>query len=382
MSLSARGVAGPVPAEKYNCPPLLKGVTMQAPGPGPGAGPPTIYDVARRAQVSIATVSRALNGHGYLKAETRKRVLQAVRDLNFVPNGPARQLSTRSTKVIALAYVRPAEDQMPEVEEDSLLFIDAVIRGAELSAQRYGYSLLLSGVKEGSSSQPVVDLTGKADGIMVLGRVLAERRVASLARRSPLVQLAGTGHSQAGVSVRVDNVQGMRAVAQHMVSEHGLTRFAFMSGKAESPDSTARQDAFGTVVAEMGGRVEGTAQGWGADWTAAGASKVMAQRLASGAELPQAIVCASDPMAIGVLQALRDAGVEVPADIKVTGFDDIPVARHLSPALTTVRQPSQQLGAAGVEALIGLIEGRPNTQRDWVMPTQLVVRASCGCPPA
>lgn len=354
---------------------------MQGQSPGSGSGPPTIYDVARLAQVSIATVSRALNGHGYLKAETRKRVLQAVKELNFVPNGPARQLSTRSTKVIALAYVRPPEHQMPEVEEDSLLFIDAVIRGAELAAQRYGYSLLLSGVKEGSSGQTVVDLTGKADGILVLGRVLAERRVASMAKRSPVVLLAGTGRSQGAVNVRVDNVQGMEAVAQHLVAQHGLSRFAFMAGKAESADSTTRQDAFSAMVAKLGATVEGPEQGWDADWTAAGASKVTTEQLASGSPLPEAIVCASDPMAIGVLQALRDGGIQVPSEIKVTGFDDIPIARHLSPALTTVRQPSQQLGAAGVEALIGLMEDRPNAQRDWVLPTQLVVRASCGCPP-
>lgn len=354
---------------------------MQGQSPGPSSGPPTIYDVARLAQVSIATVSRALNGQGYLKAETRKKVLQAVRDLNFVPNGPARQLSTRSTKVIALAYVRPPEDQMPEVEEDSLLFIDAVIRGAELAAQSYGYSLLLSGVKEGSSGQPVVDLTGKADGIMVLGRVLAERRVASMAKRSPLVLLAGSGRSQAAVNVRVDNVEGMRAMAQHLTGKHGLSRFAFMAGKAESPDSTTRQEAFVAAIGESAGSVEGPEEGWRADWTAAGASKVMSERLATGDPLPEAVVCASDPTAIGVLQALRDAGIDVPGTVKVTGFDDIPVARHLHPALTTVRQPSQQLGAAGVEALVNLIEGRPDAQRDWVLPTQLVVRSSCGCTP-
>lgn len=354
---------------------------MQAQGSGQGSGPPTIYDVARRAQVSIATVSRALNGHGYLRAETRKRVLQAVRDLDFIPNGPARQLSTRATKVLALAYVRPPEEQIPEVEEDALLFIDAVIRGAELAAQNYGYSLLLSGFKEASPGQPVADLTGKADGVMVLGRVLAERRVALLAKRSPVVLLAGTGRSQAALNVRVDNVRGMQAMADHLVEKHKVKHFAFVAGKAESPDSTARQEAFTAMAEHLGAHVEGPDEGWAADWTAVGASKAMSARLGEAKTLPEAVVCASDPMAIGVLQALRDAGIAVPGHVKVTGFDDIPVARHLSPPLTTVRQPSQQLGAAGVEALIGIIEGRPGTPRDWVLPTQLVVRASCGCRP-
>jgi LacI family transcriptional regulator len=282
--------------------------------------------------------------------------------------------------VIALAYVRPPAEQLSELEEDSLLFVDAVIRGAELAAQRYGYLLLLSGFERGGSAQAVGNLTGNADGVMVLGRALAERRASSLSKRSPLVLLAGSGRSHAAVNVRVDNVQGMEAAAHHLVCHHGLRRFAFMAGKAESPDSTARQQAFTGTVASLGGDVERDENELSADWTSAGAAKAMARRLAAGLPLPEAVVCASDPMAIGVLRALSDAGIRVPGQVKVTGFDDIPVARHLSPALTTVRQPSQQLGAAGVEALVSLIEDRPYAQRDRVLPTQLVVRASCGCP--
>jgi LacI family transcriptional regulator len=348
---------------------------------GPGSGHATIYDVAEHARVSIATVSRAVNGNGYLRPETRKRVMQSVKDLHFVPSGPARQLSTRTTKVIGLAFVRPPEDEMSEIEEDSLLFIDAVIRGAEVAAQRHGYSLLLSGLQQESSAQAITALTGKADGVMVLGRVLAERRAASLAKRSPLVLLAGSGRSQAAVNVRVDNVQGMQAVAQHLAGHHGLRRFGFMAGTLASPDNAARQAAFTEMVTALGAKVEPAGRGWSADWTAAGAYRAMSARLSSRRSLPEAVVCASDPIAIGVLRALSSAGARVPEDVAVTGFDDIPVARHLSPALTTVRQPSQQLGAAGVEALVSLIDDQPDAQRDRVLPTQIVVRASCGCAP-
>ena len=277
--------------------------------------------------------------------------------------------------------MRPPEDEMSAVEEDSLLFTDAVIRGAEFAAQRYGYSLLLSGVAEGDSAHDVTALTGKADGVIVLDRVLPEWRVVALAKRSPLVLLAGSGRSQAAVNVRVDNVQGMKAIAEHLVNHHGFRRFAFMAGKEESPDSTTREEAFTEMVRSLGGEVEPSEEGWSADWTTAGAIRATRVRLASERPLPEAIVCASDPMAIGVIQALHAAGTRVPDEISVTGFDDIPIARHLTPSLTTVRQPSQQLGSVGVEALIGLIEDRPNAQHDRVLPTQLVVRASCGCPP-
>jgi LacI family transcriptional regulator len=348
---------------------------------GPVSGPPTIYDVAQRASVSIATVSRVLNGRGYLRPETRERVLQSVRDLHFVPNEPARQLSSRTKKVIGLAFVRPPEDEMSAVEEDSLLFTDAVIRGAELAAQRCGYSLLLTGVSEGDSAQEVTALTGKADGVIILDRVLPEWRVAALAERSPVVLLSGSGHSQGAVNVRVDNVEGMQAIAQHLINDHGLRRFAFMAGKEESPDSTTREEAFTEMVGRLGGVVEPSEEGWSADWTTAGAIRATRNRLASARPLPEAIVCASDPMAIGVIQALHAAGLRVPDEVSVTGFDDIPIARHLTPSLTTVRQPSQQLGSVSVEALIGLIEDLPNAQGDRVLPTRLVVRASCGCPP-
>ncbi len=349
-------------------------------GGGQSSGTPTIYDVAKQANVSIATVSRVLNSHGYLRAETRDRVLQAVRELHFVPNGPARQLSSGIKKVIGLAFIRPPEDEMSAVEEDSLLFTDAVIRGAEFAAQRFGYSLLLTGVTEGDSSNDVTALTGKADGVIVLDRVLPEKRVATLAKRSPLVLLAGSGKPQAAVNVRVDNVQGMQAIAQHLVAHHGFRRFAFMAGKESSPDSTTREEAFTEMVRFLGGQVEPSEEGWSSDWTTAGAFKTTRDRLSSGRPMPEAIVCASDPMALGVLQALQDAGLRAPRDVAVTGFDDIPIARHWNPSLTTVRQPSQQLGSVGVEALVGLIEDRPNAQRDRVLPTQLVVRASCGCP--
>jgi LacI family transcriptional regulator len=348
---------------------------------GVGAPAPTIYDVAERAGVSIATVSRVLNGHDYLRPQTRDRVLQAVRDLHFVPNGAARQLSSRFKKVIGLAFVRPPmEGEMLAIEEESLLFTDSVIRGAELCAQRYGYSLLLSGVSEGDSGHEVTSLTGKTDGVILLDRVLPERRLSALAKRSPVVTLAGSGRTRSAASVRVDNVEGMRAVAQHLIGFHGRRRVAFMSGSAESPDSTMRAEAFAAAVSQLGGACEPVEDGWSSDWTSAGAVRVLQRRMSSSEPLPEAIACANDQMAIGVIHALHLKGLHVPGDVTVTGFDDIPVARHLNPALTTVRQPSQQLGSAAVDALVGVIESRPDAFKEIVLPTQLIVRRSCGCP--
>jgi LacI family transcriptional regulator len=117
-----------------------------------------------------------------------------------------------------------------------------------------------------------------------------------------------------------------------------------------------------------------------ADYTSSGAVRAVQGVLASGQALPQAIVCANDQMAIGTLQALLRAGIRVPEDVAVTGFDDLPVVRHLHPGLTTIHQPIQQLGSAAVDLLVSLVEGGPEATREVVFPVEIVVRGSCGCP--
>jgi LacI family transcriptional regulator len=343
------------------------------------SSPPTIYDVAQRAGVSIATVSRVLNGHSYLRPETRDRVLHAVRELRFVPNGSARGLSSRSKKIIGLVFVRhPAEQDLLQVEQESLLFTDSVIRGAELAAHRCGYSLLLSGVGDSDAGPAVQALTGRTDGLIILDQVLPERKVAPLAKRFPIVLLAGSGRSRTAATVRVDNVAGMRAVAEHLVGGHAYRRLSFLSGIADSPDSATRRQAFVAAAEALGGTcAEG--EPWVADYTSSGAVRAVQRVLASGQPLPDAIVCANDQMAIGALQALLRAGIRVPEDVAVTGFDDLPVVRHLHPGLTTIRQPIQQLGSAAVDLLVTLVERGPEATREVVFPVELVVRGSCGC---
>jgi len=340
---------------------------------------PTIYDVAEHARVSTATVSRALNGTGRLNPETVQKVMRSVAALNYVPSTAARQLSTRKTKVIALAFVRDPEERSSWPEDESLLYIDSVIRGAELASQRYGYSLLLSGSSDLPSTQALTALAGTADGVMVLGRAFTERRAAALAKRAPLVMLAGNGRCRSAVNIRADNAAGMRALVEHLAVEHGARRFAFMSGTLDSPDNAARAATLLRTVARYGGEVEPAGPAWSGAWTAPGASRALALRLRSAMPLPDVIVCASDPMALGALEVLHAAGLRVPEDIKVTGFDDIPLARYVDPALTTVRQPAQQLGSAGVEALMELMRGLGVYGSQRVMPVELVTRRSCGC---
>jgi LacI family transcriptional regulator, galactose operon repressor len=346
-----------------------------------GAGAPTIYDVADRAGVSTATVSRVLNGHSNLRSATRQRVVDAMAELNFVPNSAARSLSQGLKKVVGIVFAgAPATDVLGSVEEETLLFTDAVVRGAEAGASHHGYSLLLSsiGAGRGTNGEAVAGLTGKVDGLVLLDRVLPERRVAALARRVPVVLLAGSGRSRSAITVRVDNEAAMSDVARHLVGGHGFRRLAFVSGLAASPDSASRAASFVASATGLGAEVE-PLEPWAGDWTSAGAVRVTRKWLEGGGRLPDAIACANDQTALGVMYALHRAGYRVPDDVAVVGFDDIPVARHLSPALTTVRQPSRQLGATAIEALIALVEGERAPGADMVLPTELEIRGSCGC---
>lgn len=344
------------------------------------SSPVTIYDVAERAGVSIATVSRVVNGHRSIRPDTQDRVLRAIRELGFVPNSAARGLSSGSKKVIGLVFARvPSEDELLELEEETLLFTDSVIRGAEYAAQSNGYSLLLHGTRRATAADAIASLTSACDGLILADQVLSDRRVAPIARRVPVVLLAGSGRSRAAVTVRVDNVGGMKEMAEHLILVHRRRRLAFLSGAAISPDSQARAASFRSTAEALGATVEPD-EWWIGDWSSAGAVETVRRRLRAGGTLPDAIACASDSTAIGVQHALSAEGIQVPADVAVTGFDDIPLARHLTPGLTTVNQPIQRLGRVAVEALLARVKGVA-CARDIVLPTRLVVRASCGCEP-
>lgn len=346
---------------------------------GPGA--PTIYDVAERAGVSIATVSRVLNGRVSVWSSNHDRVLAAVEELRFVPNGAARGLSQGLKQVVGIVFAgTPATDHLVTVEEESLLFTDAVVRGAEAEAQRLGYSLLLNSAGPGTAESNIIALTGKVDGLVLLDRVLPERRVPAIARRTPVVLLAGSGTGRVAYTVRADNTGAMQKLAEHLVVTHRYRRLAYLSGLADSPDNLARSRAFVDAATGLGAKVD-PLERWQGDWTSEGARQVVATRIKGGGRLPDAIACANDQMALGVFHAVSRSGRHVPDDVAVVGFDDISVARHLTPPLTTVRQPSRQLGAAAVEVLVGVVEGHPPARRDTVLPTTLKVRGSCGCPP-
>ncbi|WP_298345940.1 LacI family DNA-binding transcriptional regulator [Ferrimicrobium sp.] len=339
----------------------------------------TIYEVAERAGVSIATVSRVINGYDRIRPATREQVLQAIDQLSFVPNNSARGLSGGLYNVVRLVFMRSRSEESFELVQESLLFTDAIIRGVERTCGDRGFSLLLSGVDDDRIDQRLDSLMANCDGLILLDRTLKERMIPSVARRIPTVLLAGSGRAKAAATVMVDNSDAMVQLATHLVVDHGYQRLAFLAGFANSPDSSTRQEAFLSTARELGAAVE-VGPDWTSDYTSTDAVRVIEERLQRAEPMPQAIACANDQAAIGAINALTQAGIRVPEEVAVTGFDDISVARHLTPALTTVHQPIEELGSMAAAILIDqLTDQRRPTMKNVVLPTRLVLRQSCGC---
>jgi LacI family transcriptional regulator len=352
--------------------------------------PPTIYDVARAAGVSIASVSRVLNGARNPRQETKERVLQAVAELGFVPDGAARALSARLKEVVGVVFRRvpwgESSDGAITEEDESLQFTDVINRGIEVAAQRRGFNLLVGSVDvDGHDAhRRVMTMARKCDGLILHDQVLEPARLAQLARQVPVVTLAGVA-TAVTANVRGDNSTGMGELARHLIDDHGYLSIGYLAGHADSPDNLARRLAVAEAAASAGVLLADGPQ-WQGNYLAAGGARVIRQLLADQAQLPRAIACANDQTALGVMYELAKHGIDVPGEIAVTGFDDIPVARHLRPQLTTVKQPIQDLGATAFDVLRSMVAGASQggaerTERDVVLPTKLVRRESCGCPP-
>src|SRR5438105_7351060 len=204
----------------------------------------TIYDVASQAGVSIASVSRVLNGQGSPRAVTRERVMRAVADLGFVPDGAARALSNGLKEVVGVVFRRGDEARF-EDEDESLLFMDVINRGIDVAAQRQGFDVLISsvGFSDENVAARIAAVAGKADGLILHDRMLSAGSITRLSGVVPVVTLAGSP-SRGAMNVRCGNEAGMRALVRHPVVDHGYRTIAYVAGRSDSPDNRARARVF------------------------------------------------------------------------------------------------------------------------------------------
>ncbi|QNE75153.1 LacI family DNA-binding transcriptional regulator [Streptomyces finlayi] len=350
---------------------------------------PTVYDVAERSGVSIATVSRVYRNPDSVRAQTRERVLGAARELGYVPSGNARGLASRTTGVLGLCfpdYSDPdAETSAAATDADDdnavMLYSDQIIRGMERAARRHGYALLIAASLDGGPESLVAKVAGRVDGFAVLSQTVPTSDLEVISRRLPVVMLAGPREIDHLDHIVVANADGERELARHLIQDHGLRRPAFVGGEVNSPDAEARFRGFQEACREAGLPVpEEPALRAGMMTQAEGAraAESLLDRASDG-ERPDALLFANDQMAVGALYALERRGVRVPEDIAVTGFDGIPLSRIVRPTLTTVRQPMQQLGEQAVELLVRRLGDRDREPVSLELPVSMARRASCGC---
>jgi LacI family transcriptional regulator len=351
----------------------------------------TLYDVARRAGVSTATVSRVLHGQDRVRDSTRARVRQAIEELGYVPDGAAQSLSRRRKDVIGLVcveHVGLAPSQY-DIESMSLLFYDEVLRGVESRIRNLTWSLLITYLREDESlittylqeDEPVLPrllaLSGKVDGLLIGEGVVPSAFVARLAERLPVVVVAGDPSQRAADVVAADNWSGSAALITHLIEEHGRKRLFHVDGPPTAPDAWERRLALRQVLSEHPGTaIVGTYSGRFSVQSGVDAGEKILQQ-----PLPDAVVCANDQMAIGVLQAFTRHGIAVPGQTSVVGFDDIFPASLCDPPLTTVHQPMRLLGERACARLLDRIANPDATPEVELLPTELVLRSSCGCPP-
>jgi len=320
----------------------------------------TIRDVAREANVSIASASRALNGLSSVTESTRQQVLGAARRLRYVPHIGARSLSTRRTDTIGLV--------LPDLHGE---FFSEVIRGVDQAAWKRGLHLLVSNSRGDpeEARTAIRAMRGRADGLLIMSpHVDAEWLSENLPDDLPTVLMNTPVQAGGRASVRVDNHAGALAVTRHLLDE-GRRRLAHISGPADNFEATERRQGFEEAVLGAGLVPAGVAEGDFSEESGYAAAAL----LAGAAAAPDAIFCANDMMAVGCLRALQDAGLRTPEDVAVAGFDDVPVARLLR--LTTVRTGVFDLGRRALERLAAVIEGAVDEAVEISRP-ELVVRES------
>jgi len=338
----------------------------------------TIYDVARVAGVSTATVSRVLRGSGLVHPDTRQRVLAVIETLGFVPDASARGLTRGRKDIIGLVGLDRGADEI-DIERSSLLFVDHIVHAAEMVLRGTEYSLLLTFGSRGEQFEKRVRaLAGQADGLLIAEEVLDQGELSALAGQIPIVLIAGSRDQTEADVFLGDNIGGMTALARHLTGQHGYRRLCFVAGPKDAPDAAERYSVFEeTVAATPDSGIDQIVHGDFSEDSGIAAARILLGR----SSLPQAVVCANDQMAIGVLRELQRAGVSIPADVAVTGFDDVYPSRVVEPPLTTVSQPFRDLGSRATRRLLNRVKNPALAPRAEVLPTQVVIRASCGCQP-
>ena len=328
----------------------------------------TIKDVAREAGVSVATVSRVYSGRDPVSEHTRSRVCAVGARLGYAPHGAAQSLITNRTSTIGVL--------LPDLYGE---FFSEVIRGIDQTARLHGYHVLVSSAHQDPAAMEAAlrAMRGRVDGMIIMSPDIATRsQLAALPVRFPIVLLNSADPGRHSGSITIANFDGAYAMVRHLIAL-GHRRIATLCGTEGNLDAAERRRGFRAALDDAG--IE-----WDAELELSAdfdehSGFAAAERLLALDPLPTAVFAANDSMAIGALSAFRRAGLRVPDDIAVAGFDDIPTARYMDPPLTSVHVDISALGERAARRLLTAMMGpQDGVRSDEVLPARLVVRASCG----
>lgn len=330
----------------------------------------TITDVARKAGVSIATVSRVINQTAAVAPETESQVRAAITALNYRPQSAARVLASRKTKTIGLL--------IPEISGD---FFSPLLRGIEAETRNAGFALLIYATQreqatEATDLQPLRE--HNTGGMLVFVNSLPEKELIRLDQiEFPVVLIHCSSPEGLNIPcVTIENKHSAQAMIDHLIEVHNCRRIAFLTGADGQEDSYWREMGYRESLAAHDIPFDPQLVTTGG-FNRHDAHKAIANWLREGLAF-DAVFAGDDEAAVGVLTALKAGNKRVPEDVAVTGFDDLHLSRYLHPPLTTVRAPTEQVGREATRQLVRLIqEGEADPL--VLLPTELVIRQSCGC---
>jgi LacI family transcriptional regulator len=331
----------------------------------------TLEDIAKTAGVSRSTVSRVINDHPNVREDVRKRVLAVIEKTGYHPNAAARTLAGNRSQMIGLVLPRNVSSFFTDP------YFPRLTQGIAQACNQHDLTLalfLVSTKKDEEKIFPRVSRKSLLDGILVqsgqIGDALIDRL---LTTQMPFV-IVGRPHNTNGLSyIDVDNVNAAYHAVAHLL-RLGYRRIGTIHAATDSTVGIDRLEGYSKALRERGRDVDPALIVEG-DFTEESGYFAMQKMLAAR---PDAVFAASDIMAIGAMRAIREAGLCVPDDIAVVGFDDLPLANPPDPLLTTIRQPVSQFGFMAVDILLDVIENGLNPPRRVIMDTELIIRDSCG----
>lgn len=342
-------------------------VSRTAPHPAPRrSSPPSIEDVALAAGVSTATVSRFLNSPKLVASGTADRVMRVIEELGYRPNRFAQGLMTRRSHTVGIV--------LPDIHGE---FYSELLRGADAEAHKRGYHLLVTSEGRGDETETISSGPfGLIDGLAIMLSEPNERLWRSARRTGlPIVSLDTDPHEPGIDSVLIDNLSGATEAVVHLLGSVPPANCYFVGGPPDNFDTVQRASAFTTALTRSGyaPRSDQLAYGsYSTDWGRTWAEKLATRKV----QAPLGIMAANDEIAYGVIDTFQAAGVSVPKQARVVGFDDSRLASLLRPALSTVRVPLSEVGSVSIGALIDRILNPDAAVMSRTLPTRLIVRDS------